>query len=124
MSKLFYLALGGALGTLLRYALSIWFFTPGASGFPVGTFLANMIGCLAIGITLSFFLDLDYSHPLRLFFVIGLLGAFTTFSSFAFEGFSLIRSNQIKTAILYMLSSNLMGLLLVYLGYQAAKYLQ
>ena len=82
------------LGTLLRYGISLWFGSPENMGFPTATFLANMIGCLAIGIVLSLIFDLEASHPLRLFFVIGLLGGFTTLSSFAFEGYSLIQANQ------------------------------
>ena len=124
MSKLIYLALGGALGTVLRYAISVWFGTTGSTDFPMATFVANMVGCLAIGLVMSLFIDLEVSHPLRLFFVIGLLGGFTTFSSFAFEGLNLIQANQIKTAVIYILSSNLLGLLLVFVGYQLIKLFQ
>ena len=124
MSKLIYLALGGALGTVLRYSISVWFGASGSTEFPVATFIANMVGCLAIGIVMGLFIDLELTHPLRLFFVIGLLGGFTTFSAFAFEGYSLIQANQIKTAAIYILSSNLLGVLLVVVGYQLIKLFQ
>lgn len=58
----------------------------------------------------------------RLFVVIGMLGGFTTFSSFGFESIALLKERRIATAIIYILSSNIAGLLLVYAGLRLFKY--
>ncbi len=123
MNNVLLLLIGGGVGTLLRYGISVLTFQSNASQFPFDTFLVNMIGCLGIGVAMSLLMNEAESNWARLFFVIGLLGGFTTFSSFAFEGLTLFQSGQTKLAILYMVLTNVLGLLLVFVGIKIANLL-
>ena len=111
---------GGGLGAVLRLQLSGWISrTLLMPTFPFGTACVNLTGCLVIGILTgvaerSSFLNED----LRLLLFTGLLGGFTTFSAFGIETFLLIRQEQIVSASIYVLTSVLGGLLLVWLGYR------
>jgi CrcB protein len=121
MMKLLGMALGGAIGTLLRYA------TSGAIGrwsnplFPWGTLTVNLAGSFCIGFLWMLFEATVVSSNLRSFLLIGLLGGFTTFSTFSIETFHLIRDGEKKLALLNLLLSNIGGLLCVVAGYSAAK---
>ena len=78
-------AIGGAVGALCRMALGEWVMTK-VSSFPYGTVVVNLIGCLIIGLVLGLYMQKpDLSQLARFFLVVGGLGAFTTFSTFAFE---------------------------------------
>ena len=109
---------GGFIGAVLRFLISSWVQTrSGSIVFPFGTLAVNMIGCLVIGFltylveTRSFF-----STEIRSFILIGLLGAFTTFSTFGIETLSLIRDNRIDLAALNAGSQVVVGVALVWLG--------
>ncbi len=122
--KCLLLAAGGALGTLLRFALvnaSIDYFRQPV--FPWGTLAVNLSGSLLIGI-IAGLNESDLLNPgLRTFLFIGLLGGFTTFSSFSFETLQLIRQSHITLAITNILVSTLGGLLLAASGFFASKWL-
>ncbi len=120
-----YVFLGAGLGGVLRFLtsklvhdlLSDWLL-------PVGTFSVNMLGCLLIG----FFAQLAESHSfmtpeIRLFLVVGMLGGFTTFSTFGFDLFTLIHEGKLVWAIMNAVSQVVLGVLLVYLGYWSARAL-
>lgn len=117
------LAAGGAIGTVLRFALvstSIQYFRQPV--FPWGTLLVNLIGSLIIGI-LAGLNESDLLHPgLRTFLFIGLLGGFTTFSSFSLETFQLFRQSQYMLAISYILASTIFGILLAVAGFFLSKW--
>jgi len=111
---------GGFIGALLRYLLSSavnrhWHLTL----MPLGTVLVNLLGCLLIGM-LAGVADNSQTvtQPVRLFLVVGLLGGFTTFSTFAYEGVQLLRDGSHGGFLLYVGSQLLLGLLLVWLGYR------
>ncbi len=117
MSYLF-LAIGGAIGTLLRFALAL--LIEGRFDrltFPWGTFAVNLTGSLLIGFAAGYSSSHSVSPEAKLFIFVGLLGGFTTFSSLALEGFSLFRNGQAAMAVIYLLSSNIAGVLLAFLGY-------
>ncbi len=110
---------GGFAGALLRHMLSSavnrhWH----NAVIPLGTLLVNLLGCLLIGM-LAGLADNNqgFSQPLRLFLLVGLLGGFTTYSTFAYEGLQLLRVGSHGGFLLYMGSQLLLGLLLVWLGY-------
>ena len=116
--KLSLIGAGGFLGAVLRFLISSWVQTrSGSIVFPFGTLAVNMIGCLLIGLltylveTRSFF-----SVETRSFILIGLLGAFTTFSTFGIETLGLIRDNRIDLAALNAGSQVVIGVGLVWLG--------
>lgn len=117
MLNLFAIALGAAIGANLRYGLSTWAAQHLGTTWPYGTFLVNVLGCLIIGILLSLLASrLSLSEPLRLFLVTGLLGGFTTFSTFGYESFTLITRGDWLGAGLYVGGSLIAGLAAVFLG--------
>ena len=117
--SLIWVMIGGGFGAGLRYALSIGIQTSTETAFPFATLTANLLGCLAIGLLSAFFAETS-SETLRLALIVGLLGGFTTFSSFGLETLSLLQEGQVGAAALYVLLSNLGGLLGVALGLKLA----
>ena len=90
---------GGGFGAILRYALSISVDQRMAASFPLGTFAVNVLGCFVMGILATWLDQRGISSPtVRLFWVTGLLGAFTTFSTFSFETMKLIESGKMLHA--------------------------
>jgi CrcB protein len=85
MTRFLFVAVGGALGSTARYAVALLF---AGSTFPFGTLLVNLVGSLAIGTTMELLGD----HELRLFVVTGILGGFTTYSSFNQETLQMLRT--------------------------------
>lgn len=118
MKSILWVAIGGALGSVLRYLISIGLKQSYTYSFPWHTFFINIIGCIAIGVVYA--LLNNYSAPLfwQSLIVAGFLGGFTTFSSFGYETFVLFKSQQYVNAIVYMIGSNLFGLAGVFIGYQ------
>lgn len=115
--KLTVIALGGALGTLLRYAAGgfIYRFTGGT--FPWGTLGINLAGSFVIGSLWAMFETLTVSPNVRAFALIGILGGFTTFSTFTLETFNLLRDGEVLFALVNVLVSTLSGVLLVFAGF-------
>jgi CrcB protein len=123
MTKVILLAAGGALGTVFRYALSglTYRFTGGM--FPWGTLLVNLTGSFAIGLLWGLFEMENLSPHMRNFLFIGVLGGFTTFSTFALESVHLFRDGEVKLAITNLLASNLLGIALVFTGFLLSKHI-
>ncbi len=117
MKAMLLVTLGGALGSLLRYLLSDFVKTIHTSVFPWSTLLVNVVGCLVMGGIFAWSFHLNAFENIRLFFMIGVLGGFTTFSSFGLETFVLIREQHYLHAASYVLCSNILGLAAVFLGY-------
>ena len=109
-------AVGGAFGSVARFALKEWLSRPG-DAFPWPTFLANAVGSFILGIV---FIACKERPTLALLLGVGVCGGFTTFSTFSFEALLLLQSNRIGLAMLYVLSSVAVGLLAVWLGMRAA----
>jgi CrcB protein len=123
MLKTLILLAGGALGTLARYALSGYVQSRSEQLFPWGTLSVNLVGCLVIGIMWGIFEESDIPPTLRTFIFIGLLGGFTTFSSFALETLNLLRDGQWKMALLSVLLNNVGGLVLAFAGLVLSRYI-
>jgi len=111
-------ALGGALGSLLRYLLGAWVQGLLGPGFPWSTLLVNALGSLLIGAVVRLSLEGALSGEVRLFLAVGLLGGFTTFSTFSYETLALVQDGEALQALAYVLGSLLLGFILVYLGYR------
>ena len=107
-------SIGGAIGACLRFFLSQVMVYE--AGFPLATFTANCIGCFVLSYLLSGKL-LNNSPNLKLALTTGLLGSFTTFSTFSSETIALVSNQLYGTAFLYVLLSALGGLLLSFAGY-------
>jgi len=117
--------LGAGLGGVLRYVMSTSVHRlSGAWIFPIGTFSVNMLGCLVIG----FLAQLSESRGIllgdtRLFIFVGILGGFTTFSSFGYETVQLIRDGEVFYALLNAILQVVVGLACVWFGYVLARFL-
>lgn len=104
---------GGMLGSVARYSVGRLISRYSKSAFPFATFLINIIGALLLGIVSA----RHGSGRLYLLAGEGFLGAFTTFSTFMYEGFDLIKSNKYLNAALYVLATFVLGILGFALGY-------
>jgi CrcB protein len=116
-------AAGGALGALGRYGMSHVLPTvPGR--FPLGTFLTNVVGGLAIGVLIVLLTELHTPHPLaRPFLVTGILGGFTTFSTYTVETEQLLERHAVGTALGYLFGTLASALLATWLGVAATRAL-
>jgi CrcB protein len=118
--KLFLLVfLGGGLGSVARFLMSttVQKLFDGAA-FPFGTFSVNMLGCLVIGMLGSMAESRGvFSFELRSFLFVGILGGFTTFSSFGFETFNLFRDGELAYALLNGFGQLALGFAFVWLGF-------
>lgn len=123
MDKLIYIAFGGAIGTLLRYAISGLIYKFADRTFPWGTLGVNLAGSIIIGILWAFFERFTINSNIRSFALVGILGGFTTFSTFTLETFNMFRDNEIKLALVNILLSNIIGVFFVFLGYNIFKYI-
>ena len=98
--------LGGGIGAAARYWLSGLIHERLGSGFPYGTLVVNIMGCFIIGLVMGSMQERFLSHPsLRLFLTIGILGGFTTFSSFSYETIAMLKDGEIAFASLNILAS-------------------
>ena len=119
MKEILFVALSGAFGSLCRYKLSSFVLTQTINWrFPLGTFLVNIIGCLIIGLLSGLAVKHDY-FPLeiRLLLITGVTGGFTTFSAFGLETFHLLRREEFLIAGSYVVSSVIIGLLVLWIGF-------
>lgn len=113
------IALGGAVGSLSRYGLDrlVRRAVGGTPDFPWGTLVVNVLGCFAIGALAGFEIRVaPVPHAVRLALVVGLLGGFTTFSSFGLETMRLLQVGDTGRALGYVAASNLAGVLAVLFG--------
>ena len=108
---------GGGIGSVCRYAMASALQRSVPGPFPVGTFSVNLAGCFAIGLVGALGLERAAISPeARTFLMVGILGGFTTFSSFAWETLGLLTVKDLLRATLYAGGSVLCGLLGAYLG--------
>lgn len=121
MKAVILVAIGGAIGSVLRYLFSLWIKNLISSEFPWHTFSVNIIGCLVIGIMFSLTRGNIVFDDIRLFVMIGILGGFTTYSSFGLEAFDLLKQDKFIIALTYILATNILGLAAVYFGYSLHK---
>ena len=121
MIKLLLLLGGGALGTLLRYLISGIPHRYTDTVFPWGTLLVNVSGAFLIGLIWGVFEERGISPHIRTFIFIGILGGYTTFSTFALESMNLFKEGAIKLAFVNILANNLLSIVLVFGGFFLAK---
>ena len=114
--------LGGAVGSMARYLCQKWFAENYLHPFPWGTFTVNLLGCFLLGVIYAAGEKTTMLTPqTRLLLTTGICGGFTTFSTFAFENMTLLRSGDISYFLLYALGSVVSGILLVFAGVALIK---
>ncbi len=123
MLRLFFIALGGAIGTLFRYVISNLDYKFSNGIFPFSTLLVNLSGSLIIGLLWGLSERLAVSSTVRMFIFIGLLGGFTTFSTFALENFNLMRDGEFRIAAVNIVLSNILGVAFVFIGFWLSRFL-
>lgn len=109
--------LGGALGSVVRYLISVLVYSGKTQLFPWSTLLTNFMGCLLLGLLLGYFQKNDNQYQeLKLLLAIGVCGGMTTFSTFSAETLNLLQSGNLLAVGLYAICSFVGGVLLLYLG--------
>jgi fluoride exporter len=122
MQKTILLAFAGLVGTLLRYWLSGYVARQYGETFPWGTMAVNLIGCFVTGAVFYATEERFLINPtVRTVILIGLLGGFTTFSSYGLQTFTLLRDGEYGLATLNVVTSNVLGLFMVWAGYAFGK---
>jgi len=125
VNKALLVGVGGFVGSILRYWISGWVQQVTASaGFPFGTLAVNLLGCLVIGF-LSQLADMRgvFTPETRALVFVGVLGGFTTFSTFSNETFNLFRNNEVFSALTNLALQVVLGLGAVWLGRTLAYWI-
>lgn len=120
MIQLLWVGLGGFLGAILRFQISLWAHRWVAGPFPIGTLVVNLMGCFLIGVLMTRVDQGAFSPETRVFLGAGFLGALTTFSTFGYETFDLLRDGQPGLAAASVLANVVVGLAAVWLGVTVA----
>jgi len=122
VQKYFFIALGGALGSLTRFWVGSAVANRFGTRFPYGTFLVNMTACVIIGFSLTFLGRRTELNPAWRFLIpIGFVGAYSTFSTFEWETFSTLQTGAFLSAALYVVLSCFLGLVAVWCGVMVAR---
>lgn len=116
------IALGGALGAVCRYLFGNLITRMIGSSLPWGTFIINVVGCFFMGVLMTLIVERQLLPAAwRLFLCVGLLGGFTTFSSFGYEGLTLLLQGNLAVAFGYVGGSIFLGLVAVGVGVLVAR---
>ena len=116
-------AFGGAIGASFRYGAGVWFLKPSGL-FPWTTWWVNILGCFLVGVFFAFTQKYEIlQNETRLFFMVGILGGFTTFSSFGLETFQLLKQGHFSIAFTYIFSSLVVGIFLLGFGFYMIQFI-
>lgn len=110
-----YVFLGGGLGALVRYGIGK-FFPFSGNGFPIGTFLANVISCLILGYLMGILLGKSLDQKYQLLLMTGFCGGFSTFSTFSMESYRLMSNGASLTSLFYILASVVVCIVCIWIG--------
>ena len=117
MDKYLVVLAGAGLGGLARYVAGTWIMAKYGGRFPLGTFVINITGAFLIGVLMTLLTERFHPHPnWRLFLVVGILGGYTTFSSFEYETYQAVRDGERWLGLVYLVGSVALGYLGVWLG--------
>lgn len=122
IKQLILIGIGGMAGSISRYLIQQTIIKHYISIFPLGTFIVNIVGSLLIGLVFGLANRYEWmNQELRLLVAIGFLGSFTTFSTFAFDNYILLREGNIAQFAWYVALSLIVGLLLAWAGFIIGK---
>lgn len=122
LKTIIFIAIGGAIGSVLRYFLSNIINKYWSNNFPLATFLTNVLGCFLIGLIIGFLEKNNLSDSnLKLLLVTGFCGGFTTFSAFGFENMTLFQNQNSFISLLYIGASIFFGIMAVWFGFLFTK---
>jgi fluoride exporter len=124
MGTLTAIALGGALGSVARHGMTVYFDDLLAGDFPYGIFIANIVGSAAIGVLFVLILERGLlSEVWRSLLMVGFLGAFTTFSTFSLQTIGLLQEGRLYAATIYTIGSVLLSITAAYLAIVSTRML-
>lgn len=122
IKNLLLVGLGGGLGSICRYIAGTFIQQQSTSSFPYGTLIVNILGSLLIGVLMGIVgKNFSYSLDIKLLFITGFCGGFTTFSTFSAENFQLLQNGQYSWAFIYTLTSITLGILAMGCGWWMTK---
>ncbi len=122
MGVILAVALGGALGSVLRFLVSKAVQDRVGINFPLGTLTVNLVGAFLIGLFFAVLVEkITLSPEARAMLITGLLGGLTTFSTFSYESVSLLREGEFFLFLVYVLGTNLLGIALTLFGYLVGR---
>jgi CrcB protein len=110
-------AVGGAIGSVARYLIAGWIQSAAWQGFPFGIFVVNVSGGFVMGLLTELMaLKFNVSLPVRAFLTTGILGGYTTFSTFSLDSALLIQRGAIPSAVVYVVGSAALSILALFAG--------
>lgn len=116
--------LGGGVGSAARHGVNVLAARFFGANYPIGTFTINIIGAFTMGAVVEWLaMRASFSPVIRLFLTTGIIGGFTTFSTYALEIAALYERGEFGIAVVYALASIVLGLAALFLGMQAVKWL-
>jgi len=121
MKNLLLVGIGGFLGSISRYSVSIVITKIFPITFPLGTFTINIVGSFLIGLIYGIIEEYPPLSAYRLFFATGFCGGFTTFSSFSAENLALLEKGEYLLFVAYSLGSLILGIIFVFVGVMSSK---
>jgi CrcB protein len=123
LSQLMMVGAGGFIGSMLRFGLGGWVQRLAATaGFPYGTFVVNISGCLVIGFVAGIAEYRQIVEPgYRLFLIVGVLGGFTTFSAFAYDTLALLQDSEFVKALANSVLQVVLGCTATFIGYVGSR---
>jgi CrcB protein len=114
--------IGGGTGALVRYVAASAIMARVGGRFPLGTLVINVTGSFLIGFLMTMLTErFEFDPKWRLLLVVGFLGGYTTFSSFEWETYTAVRDGGLRTGLLNVVSSNMLGYVAVWLGAMLAR---
>ncbi len=125
MLQVLLVAIGGGIGSVTRYLVGGWFASRFGVAFPYGTLVINVTGSFIIGLFLTFAQDRIWFGPnWHVFFAVGLVGGYTTFSTFEYETIRLLQNGQVLSGVVYLIGSVLTGTIATIAGIALGSSIQ